>query len=378
MPTTRRRRAARDILVSGGFHVKRRQGRNADVRDHVVLTCGRHYHTTCASLCQDPRNTTSKDRGSTPGRIRTYDRRFRKPLLYPLSYGRDDGCSRGEIQTGTPVLRHGELDASRDETDRRPSWNAPGRIRTCDLRFRKPPLYPPELRALWTRFRPPSQPSGSRRVSILAWRRLSCQSSESRPNPIPQERSDEWRAVRGGCDRRRERHRPGDCPAIADLGFNVVVNYRNDRGRRGNVPRGGMSRCAMRVRDPGGRRRSRPGPELARCRFERRRAYRSLGEQRRGRPHVAVGLAGDEYGKLGPCPRNEPARAVFLDAIRGPRLGGTRRRKVVDEPRIVFITSISSTFASVNRGEYCVSKAGLSMVARLFAVRLADLGVRRV
>src|SRR5262249_55885580 len=24
---------------------------------------------------------------------------------------------------------------------------APGRIRTCDLRFRKPPLYPPELRA---------------------------------------------------------------------------------------------------------------------------------------------------------------------------------------------------------------------------------------
>src|SRR5262249_16905637 len=29
----------------------------------------------------------------------------------------------------------------------------------------------------------------------------------------------------------------------------------------------------------------------------------------------------------------------------------------------------------VNRGEYCVSKAGLSMVARLFAVRLADHGV---
>ena len=27
-------------------------------------------------------------RGITPGRIRTCDRRFRKPLLYPLSYGR--------------------------------------------------------------------------------------------------------------------------------------------------------------------------------------------------------------------------------------------------------------------------------------------------
>jgi 3-oxoacyl-[acyl-carrier protein] reductase len=49
--------------------------------------------------------------------------------------------------------------------------------------------------------------------------------------------------------------------------------------------------------------------------------------------------------------------------------------RVVD-PQIIFITSVSSTFASVNRGEYCVSKAGLSMVAQLFAVRLADLGIR--
>jgi NAD(P)-dependent dehydrogenase (short-subunit alcohol dehydrogenase family) len=48
---------------------------------------------------------------------------------------------------------------------------------------------------------------------------------------------------------------------------------------------------------------------------------------------------------------------------------------LVAEPKIVFVTSVSSTFASVNRGEYCVSKAGLSMVARLFAVRLADQGV---
>jgi 3-oxoacyl-[acyl-carrier protein] reductase len=48
----------------------------------------------------------------------------------------------------------------------------------------------------------------------------------------------------------------------------------------------------------------------------------------------------------------------------------------VAEPQIIFITSISSSFASVNRGEYCVAKAGLSMVAQLFAVRLAGLGIR--
>ncbi len=38
---------------------------------------------------------------------------------------------------------------------------------------------------------------------------------------------------------------------------------------------------------------------------------------------------------------------------------------------IVFVTSVSAEMASPNRGEYCVSKAGLSMAARLFAVRLA-------
>jgi 3-oxoacyl-[acyl-carrier protein] reductase len=51
-------------------------------------------------------------------------------------------------------------------------------------------------------------------------------------------------------------------------------------------------------------------------------------------------------------------------------------RGVVAEPQIVFIGSISSTIASINRGEYCVAKAGLSMVAQLFALRLADHGIR--
>ncbi|MEJ7607088.1 MAG: 3-ketoacyl-ACP reductase [Bryobacteraceae bacterium] len=43
--------------------------------------------------------------------------------------------------------------------------------------------------------------------------------------------------------------------------------------------------------------------------------------------------------------------------------------------RIAFITSISSYTASVNRAEYCVSKAGLSMTVALFAQRLAQHGI---
>ncbi len=45
------------------------------------------------------------------------------------------------------------------------------------------------------------------------------------------------------------------------------------------------------------------------------------------------------------------------------------------EGRIVFVTSISSYTASVNRGEYCISKAGLSMSVALYAERLAGCGV---
>jgi len=44
-------------------------------------------------------------------------------------------------------------------------------------------------------------------------------------------------------------------------------------------------------------------------------------------------------------------------------------------PRIITVTSMSAYTASVNRGEYCISKAGLSMASTLFAARLADEGI---
>ncbi|HUE82902.1 MAG TPA: 3-ketoacyl-ACP reductase [Pyrinomonadaceae bacterium] len=44
-------------------------------------------------------------------------------------------------------------------------------------------------------------------------------------------------------------------------------------------------------------------------------------------------------------------------------------------PRIVNVTSISAYVASVNRGDYCVSKAGLAMMTKLFAARLAEFGI---
>lgn len=42
---------------------------------------------------------------------------------------------------------------------------------------------------------------------------------------------------------------------------------------------------------------------------------------------------------------------------------------------IINISSISATIASVNRGEYCLSKACLSMATQLFAVRLGEFNI---
>jgi 3-oxoacyl-[acyl-carrier protein] reductase len=42
---------------------------------------------------------------------------------------------------------------------------------------------------------------------------------------------------------------------------------------------------------------------------------------------------------------------------------------------IVNISSISATVASVNRGEYCISKAGISMATQLWAARLGEYAI---
>jgi NAD(P)-dependent dehydrogenase (short-subunit alcohol dehydrogenase family) len=52
------------------------------------------------------------------------------------------------------------------------------------------------------------------------------------------------------------------------------------------------------------------------------------------------------------------------------------RRPGLTNPAIVNISSLSSYAASTNRGDYCISKAGLGMLTQLFALRLADQGIR--
>jgi NAD(P)-dependent dehydrogenase (short-subunit alcohol dehydrogenase family) len=53
-----------------------------------------------------------------------------------------------------------------------------------------------------------------------------------------------------------------------------------------------------------------------------------------------------------------------------------RRAGVIPEAAIINISSLSSYTSSVNRAEYCISKAGVSMMTTLFADRLAEHGIR--
>ena len=63
----------------------------------------------------------------------------------------------------------------------------------------------------------------------------------------------------------------------------------------------------------------------------------------------------------------------FLTQDIAKRMAHTKQNNHDFDASIVFVTSISATVASTNRGEYCVSKAGLAMASKLWALRLAEI-----
>jgi len=105
-----------------------------------------------------------------------------------------------------------------------------------------------------------------------------------------------------------------------------------------------------------------------------------------GALHVLVNNAG-----IAPNVRNDILEATeeSFDEVIGVNLKGTyfltqRAAKWMIEQKkkeetfrgcIINISSMSATVASVNRGEYCISKAGLSMATQLFAVRLGEFDI---
>lgn len=106
-------------------------------------------------------------------------------------------------------------------------------------------------------------------------------------------------------------------------------------------------------------------------------------ENHYGQLHVLVNNAG-----IAPRQRNDILNAteesfteVLMTNLQGPyfltqavanKMIGYQQQNTDDAYCIVNISSISATVASVNRGEYCIAKAGISMATQLFAVRLGE------
>jgi NAD(P)-dependent dehydrogenase (short-subunit alcohol dehydrogenase family) len=105
-----------------------------------------------------------------------------------------------------------------------------------------------------------------------------------------------------------------------------------------------------------------------------------------GRLHVLVNNAG-----VAPKERRDILEATeeSFDYVMGVNLKGSyfltqktanwmiEQKKTNPEFKgcIINISSVSASVASVNRGEYCISKAGIGMTTQLFAVRLGEYDI---
>lgn len=67
--------------------------------------------------------------------------------------------------------------------------------------------------------------------------------------------------------------------------------------------------------------------------------------------------------------------AFFLSQMAAKAMIESKKANKDFEASIINVSSISATVASPNRGQYCISKAGMSMVTQLFAVRLGEEGI---
>ncbi len=169
----------------------------------------------------------------------------------------------------------------------------------------------------------------------------------------------------------------GICLALAQLGNALVVNYRGDSQAAQTTCQEAERRGAPRTLAV--------QADVADLEQGQRLLRETLASL--GRIDLWVNNAGVAPARRLDLLETTPESwdRVLANNLRGPffltqavatTMAELRSAGTVAEPQIVFITSISSRFASTARPEYCVAKAGLSMVAQLFAVRLAALGIR--
>jgi NAD(P)-dependent dehydrogenase (short-subunit alcohol dehydrogenase family) len=167
----------------------------------------------------------------------------------------------------------------------------------------------------------------------------------------------------------------GIAEALADNGFDLAINGVRDESQVADAL------DALRQR----------GAEVHYCRGDvalttDRQAIIDAVRSKFGRLQVLVNNAG-----VAPLVRDDilVATEVSYDRVMGVNLKGpyfltqlaaqwmVEQKKTEAEFRgvVVNVTSVNATEASINRGEYSISKAGMAMATQLWAHRLAEFGI---
>jgi len=167
----------------------------------------------------------------------------------------------------------------------------------------------------------------------------------------------------------------GICVALARAGHAVAINYQ------GNAEAARETQALLG-----------PGVPSLLCQGDVSAAadrQRLLGEVlgRWGRVDVLVNNAGiTSVGRLDLLEATEESwdrvlginlkGAYFLSQLAARAMLRLRQDVPDSRPAIVNISSLSAYAVSTQRGDYCISKAGMAMMTQLFALRLAEHGIR--
>ena len=173
----------------------------------------------------------------------------------------------------------------------------------------------------------------------------------------------------------------GIAEALARDGLSVAVHYASNRAAAeetaGRLP-AGWPRSPARRSSPWAATSASPpiAPRIVAETLAGLRPHRRPGEQRRHRPARARRHHRGHRGELRRGHRRQP-QGPLLPVAAVVRHWLERRKGESRLPggyKLIFVSSISAYLASINRGEYCISKAGLAMATKLWATRLATDG----
>ncbi len=171
--------------------------------------------------------------------------------------------------------------------------------------------------------------------------------------------------------------------ALAKLGHDVVINYASNAAAAGQT----ASDCTAEAKSVGKPIRA----EICQADISQsadRKALIEFTREKFGRLDLLVNNAGvapevradileateESFDRLmainvkGPYFLTQIAANWMIELVQSPK-------PKVQSPKIITISSVSAYTASTNRGDYCVSKAALSMLTPLFAARLAEHGI---